>query len=405
MQTAFTEKLLNRKNFFLRHLFLGALLLGLAFLLLNIGTSGHAAAPLRSGQPYAEATKCAESDVIFCEDFNYPQNFYCGPTVDRNNHRWINPGWAQESVDFAYCGGRQINPASSYPTQPSGSPSGGYVWVSNWDSSKGQVGNGSSSGKLRRPGGNYVNGLPPVRDFYVRFQVYWTSNWAWPGDPRTDKYNLGAYPCVDNKILFIYPPEGLDNPTNASYDAGPLTGCGAAYDPISNARFGDALTFRVGTSSDNYKSFPMDVDAGSNPQHMEYAPYQSLILRNPNDQPLLGRIFRFNTNRWYTLEFRYKLGTSGQKNGVIEAWIDGKKIYTASDLETCTSSSPYGDCSGLGALILVAYHNSMDVTKWNGQQVIDNLIISRSYIGSPAGSSTVDATPPAAPTNLTVTAP
>lgn len=351
----------------------------------------QAAAPLRSGQPYAEAELCARPGIIFCEDFNYPNNFYFSGTVTNNNHRWINPGWAQESTDFVGAYGRQINPASQYTAKPNGigallsGSQPDHVWVANWDSSKGQKGAGNSYGKLRLPGSNYVNGLPPAKDFYVRFQIYWTANYAWPGDPKNDKYGWNQDPCIDNKILFIYPPEGLENPTNASYDAGPYTSC-KTYDPISNANFSDALAFRVGTNSDNYKQFPMDSAARSNPQHMEYAPFQSLTLRNPNDTPIFGRIFRFNTNKWYTLEFRYKLSDSGVKNGTIEAWIDGTKIYSASDLETCRSASPYGDCSGLGAFILTAYHNSIDKTQWNGQQVIDNLVISTSYIGPPTGS-------------------
>lgn len=219
----------------------------------------------------------------------------------------------------------------------------------------------------------------------MRFQLYWTSNYAWPGDPKTDKYGYRST-CIDNKILFIFPPEGLGSPASASYDAGPLTACGV-WDNINNARFADALVFRVGDAGDNYKSFPMDSDATNNPQHMEYAPFQSLTLRSPNDTPIFGKIFRFNVDQWYTLEFRYNLSSSGEKNGTVEAWINGTKIYSASDLATCTNAGQYGDCSGLGALIITAYHNSMDTTAWNGQQVIDNLIISASYIGPPDGST------------------
>ena len=339
-------------------------------------------APLRSGQPYAEATKCADPNVIFCEDFNYPADFFCASFIGNNDTRWINPGWAKEVTDYSHCQGRQINPVTNYLAQPAGSPSGGYVWASNWDSTLGTVGTGASQGQLRLPGGNYVNGSAPAQDFYVRFQVYWTPNWVWPGDPKLDKYDYGSNPCIDNKIFFIYPAEGLDSPASASYDAGPFTSCGA-YDPTDNARFADALTFRVGSSDDNYKFFPLCAVCSSSPKHYEYGPFQSLTLHNPNDQPIFGKIFRFNTGRWYTLEFHYKLSTSGLQNGTVEGWVDGMKIYSANDLETCTNTA-YGDCSGLGALILMAYHNSSDPTSWNGQQVFDNLIISRAYIGPPA---------------------
>jgi hypothetical protein len=318
------------------------------------------------------------------------------------NHRWTNPGWIHEETDFVYgCDGRQINLASTYPTKPQGAMGSGSqsdsVWAANWDSSKGVQNNGGSPGMLRLPGGNYANGSAPARDFYVRFQVYWTSNYTWPGDPRNDKYAFGASPCIDNKIIFIGPSEWGLNPTNASYDAGALTSC-AVWDPVSNARYSDALIFRVGTASDNYKTFPMCTQCASNNQHTEYAPYQHpTAFRNPNDTPTFGKIFRFNTNRWYTIEFHYVLSTSGSKNGTIEAWVDGTKIYSASDLATCESVPGNGDCSGVGYVWLGAYHNSSDVTNWSGQQIIDNLIISRSYIGPP-GVGAPNPTP-SAPTN------
>lgn len=371
------------------------------FALLTTSFHVHAGAPARPGQPYAEPICNTDPNIIFCEDFNYPQNFYCAGSVGSNNHRWINPGFAEEMTSWVYgCTGRQINPLGNYPAQPNGSPAGGYVWTANWDPTKGPQANGGSPGKLRQSGSNYVNGSAPAKELYFRFQYYVTPDYKWPGDPKTDKYAYGAYPCFDNKILYLFPPEGLDNPTNAAYDAGLFTACGI-WDNINNARFSDALAVRYGDAGDNYKFFPMNVAANFNPQHMEYAPYQSLTLRNPDDKPIFGTIFRFNTNRWYTVELRYKLGTSaGAKNGTVEVWIDGTKIYSANDLATCGSG--LGDCSGIGAIWLGAYHNGSDVTSWDGQQVIDNLIISRSYIGPPAGGSPPPPKAPAAPSNLSI---
>ncbi|HTU02853.1 MAG TPA: hypothetical protein VMG58_13585, partial [Candidatus Sulfotelmatobacter sp.] len=193
-----------------------------------------AVAPTRAGQPYAEATLCARADVILCEDFDYPGNF----SMSGGNTTWNNP--ALTTKTFAVTGGtaaRQINPASQYPAQPAGSPSGGSVWVANWDPSKGTQGDGATWGVLRAVGGNYVNGLAPGKDIYIRFQYYVTSNYAWPGDPRPDAYGYGssAFP-VDNKILFLYPPEGVNNPTGSAYDAGLYTNF-SVYDPTTNSRF------------------------------------------------------------------------------------------------------------------------------------------------------------------------
>jgi len=92
---------------------------------------------------------------------------------------------------------------------------------------------------------------------------------------------------------------------------------------------------------------------------------------------------------------------AGVANGTIEAWVDGVKIYSASDLPTCGGSPTSEVCGGLGSVDIVAYHNGADTTSWNGQQVIDNLVIATSYIGPPAGGGgSGDTTPPAAPQNL-----
>ena len=359
------------------------LVVGSCCFLLCVGTclTLFGRAPQRSGQPYAEKRLCVDNlDVIFCEDFDYPENFNCTLPVGNGNHRWRNAGWAEEVSDYVWCGGRQINPATDYPQSP-GLPHEGHVWVANWDPSKGDQGDGASWGKLLRDGGaTYANGSPRARDLYVRMQIYWTPDYAWPGDPKTQVYGFSSGDCIDNKILFLYPSEGIANPTNASFDAGPFTACGV-YDAANNAAFADALAFRVGDVSDNYKSAPLCGHCQSIDQFESYGPFESLALRNPSQKPTLGRVFRFNTGRWYTFEFRYKLSDAGQPNGLIEAWIDGTKIYHLANLPTCGSG--LGDCSGIGALYLGAYHNGIDPTTWDGQQVVDNLVISRAYIGPP----------------------
>jgi hypothetical protein len=377
-----------------------------------VGGLAWAQAPLRANQPYAEAAKCADPNVIFCEDFNYPGNFSFVPTAGTSygTATWINPASVLQSSDFTYgAEGRRINPASSYSAKPGGNLASGnqtdHVWVANWDSTKGSVGNATSWAILRNAGGNYVNGQAPLTDFYIRFQFYVTQNYVFPGEPKPDPYNFGTpWPVVDNKILFFYPVGGQTSPTGASYDAGFVNTM--SYVGSQNARYTDSLLVRVGNASDNYKMFPNCWYCSSNPTHTEYTFQNPTVLSNPHDTPVAwngssGKLFRFDRNKWYTLEMRYKLSNpSGAKNGVVEVWVDGTKIYSASDLETCAQAE-VGDCSGLGAIDIVAYHNGADKTVWNGQQVIDNLIVSRSYIGPPDGGS-VAVNPPATPGGLVV---
>ena len=94
---------------------------------LQFASPAYAAAPLRANQPYAEATKCADPNVILCEDFDYPQDHVCGST----SYQWLNPALISGNIWSGFaspdCVGKVIEPASTEPPQPAGSPQGGYV--------------------------------------------------------------------------------------------------------------------------------------------------------------------------------------------------------------------------------------------------------------------------------------
>jgi hypothetical protein len=108
-----------------------------------------------------------------------------------------------------------------------------------------------------------------------------------------------------------------------------------------------------------------------------------------------------NTDRWYTVEFYYQLSSpAGASNGVLRAWIDGTQIYNGTGLVTCNSGQQFGDCSGIGAILLTNYHNVAEVTRLNGQTLYDNLIVSRAQIGVPGGVS--PGVSPGPPSNLTI---
>jgi hypothetical protein len=353
-----------------------------------------AQAPLRPGQSYTEGAKCAQSGVIFCEDFNYPSNFYCGPFgYNSGQYKWYNPGFTSSPTSGVYCQSSSIQPAANFSPQPSGSPPGGYVKMVNLNLG---MADGTDFGCIRgdcdrntSDSGNYANGLPITNDLYFRFQIYFSSDYVWP-----------TY--ADNKILFLY-PDRYTGKTDANVDAGFFLSAGQPFCPSLNRSFNDAINFRVGSNSCGYKTFPADADntnCGFN-EHFEYC-NGVITTTPPNDTPTLGRLFRFNKSRWYTVEFRYKLSSPGVRNGTIEAWINGVKIYSANDLETCGNyGSSQGSCLSISEIFLSSWFNPFSNDKPKGYTLIDNLIISKNYIGPPSGSSLVDATPPAAPTNLT----
>jgi hypothetical protein len=369
-------------------------LLGTVFLLLTISPYTQAAAPPRAGQPYAESICNTDPNIILCEDFDYPVNFPCSG----GKGSWINP--ALKSIpDPAYttCSGRQIDLVSNYPSQPSGSPSGGYVKRSNVANGEGMV-TGCLWGDCQRTtsdnpsGATYKNGTSLSNDLYIRFQIFFSTDYKWP--------------FFDNKIFFLWPNKYVDKPS-ANIDAGMFFSNGT-FCPDLNRNFNDALSFRVGSNSGNFKLYPADANAGGYAEHPEYclgkgygnnSPTVSTTTP-PNDTPHPGTLFRFQKGKWYTVEFRYKLSSPGVSNGTIEAWINGVKVYSDSDLETCGSGD--GSCAAVDEFAQYFWYNAFqEGGGLQGYGLVDNIIISKKYIGPP-GESSGSPTPPSSPASLTV---
>lgn len=356
-------------------------------------------APTRSGQPYAEAQACAKAGVILCEDFNYPQNFTCGPfSYNPGQFQWLNPGLSSTPTDGMYCQGSTYDLASGYLSQPTGSPAGGYVKRVNPASGNGTLSGciwGDCDRNTANTGSTYKNGLPITNDLYFRFQIYFSANYVFPTD-------------LDNKLLFLY-PDRYTSKTDGNFDAG-LFFSNATYCFNVNRVFSDAPDFRVGTNSNSYKQYPADANAGpGHNEHQEYCSGQGFGNNNgtvitttpPNDTPTPGRLFRVNKDRWYTFEMRYKMSGSGQKNGTIEFWVNGIKVYSDSDLETCGNyGSNQGSCSSVAEIFFSNWFNPFGSDSPAGYTLVDNLMISKSYIGPPGGS--VDNQPPNPPTALTL---
>ena len=129
--------------------------IGVLVFLLGGMTDLQAAAPQRSGQPYAVAALCARADVIFCEDYNYPQNFQYYTQYGSTYASWSNPGMVGGNTSGqTWNQGRRINFASTCTPKPNGAlPSGSqpdYVWIANWDPTQGAQGDGSSWAALRQ---------------------------------------------------------------------------------------------------------------------------------------------------------------------------------------------------------------------------------------------------------------
>jgi hypothetical protein len=374
----------------------------------------HSIAPPRSGQPYAESICNTDPNIIFCEDFNYPQNLIVNGTTN-NCCTWVNPGLQTQTTGFTEWRSVFWVPADGYKPKPQGNmPSGSqpdHVYRANWDpnfgSGPGRTGEINLQGTLLEDGTNvYRNGRATNGEFYVRFQVYYPSTYVFPGDPKTNASSFTYGDCIDNKIVYWWPAHTspLFSPTDMAYDAGLFTACGV-FSPTQNATFADALAVRYGNSGGPYKYFPGCSPCQTAPNfYTPYMPFQSLTLRNPNDSKLYKKTFRLNTDTWYTMEVYQKNSDPNQSNGIIRVWIDDVLVYEETAIPTCGSTS-LGSCTDIGVIYVGNYHNPFsDPTPFvasGNYALYDNLIISDAKIGVPRGGNT-DTTPPSAPTNLRI---
>lgn len=396
------------------------------------------------GLEYPESICNTDPNVIMCEPFNMPNVVGCTGNCSPGTTHWYNPACVEDTFGFTYSAGLSHELASAHPAKPQGAmPSGAIpdsVWRTDWgdwvggpSSQDAFDGHAATNCILRRPGGAYVNGFQPVagQRIHIRMQHYFDADYVWSGGQgrtnKPDHYGF-AYDgingnCVDTKILAMYGPVNgtAFDPTNMGYDANLSTQCGGfrtnaeqgATGTNGGFRFADALQVRFGTVSCEFKAFPfVSADFSGTPgcaRHGEYK-YANITTfgADPNETPSActvqyncenPRIFRFNRGVWYTIEVAYIMpSTTGGADGGIEVWIDGTRIYSVNDLATCGSGGIASDCLGVGILSLLNYHNTnvdgtgtsscgrWDCTPWRGGTVIDNLIMSTSYIGPPGGA-------------------
>jgi hypothetical protein len=349
MRTIFTAKCWNNRRILLSLLFA-------TLVILVIGLSGEAAAPSRA-IPYVESICNTSPDVFFCEDFegkdivNYGSN-NCQST-------WGNPALQQKDICWAGGGSLQVN-TSLIP----GFSSSNKVWRVTKSKSFTDVvtgintgtGNGTIAGWLK----STILGSA-TQEWYTRIQVRFSSDHSWPAD-------------LDFKMFFALPSQFVD-PPSAAYEAGMYfhqdfwcSGSGA---------FNDVPVIRY---SSNFRQFPYQ---------NEYCPPLS-----PGQAPDGTHAPRIQKERWYTLEYHVKLAPDD--TGILELWVDGIKAYSTRRI-TCANG-----CPNMGYIMIMGWMNSADPQ--SGYYEIDNVVMSRRYIGPPGGGSLADKTPPAAPTGLTVTA-
>jgi hypothetical protein len=293
--------------------------------------------------------------VFFCEDFeggdliNYGSN-NCSST-------WDNPAIQQKDICWAGGGSHQYA-TNAVP----GFGSTNKVWRITKSQSFTDVVTGINTGTGN---GTIAGWLKPTimgtgaQEWYTRIQVWFSSDHKWPAN-------------YDFKMFFALPRQFVD-PPSAAYEAGMYFH--QDFWCSGSGNFNDIPLIRY---SSNFRQFPYQ---------NEYCPPLS-----PGQPPDGAHAPRIQKGRWYTLEYHVKLSSSN--TGMLELWVDGVKAYSTNRV-TC-----HNGCVDMGYIMIMGWMNSADAQA--GYYEIDNVVISRRYIGPPGTTQPPSASPLSPPTNLSI---
>ena len=112
-------------------------------------------------------------------------------------------------------------------------------------------------------------------------------------------------------------------------------------------------------------------------QSGQYGDILSWLDRSPNG--LLKR------GRWYSIETQLKMNTrdgtnvqgqSGSNDGIMRGWVDGRLVYERTDIRFTDM-----DYIGIEDADLGLYYGGPGNTPWDQHIAIDNVVVSKSYIG------------------------
>ncbi|MDA7887811.1 hypothetical protein N9A86_00320 [Akkermansiaceae bacterium] len=81
-------------------------------------------------------------------------------------------------------------------------------------------------------------------------------------------------------------------------------------------------------------------------------------------------------NRWYCIEQQVRLNTIGKSDGILRAWIDGKLAFDKTDVQMRKTEK-----LKIENIWINLYHGGKSPATSHDQLFIDNLVISRKYIG------------------------
>ncbi len=81
-------------------------------------------------------------------------------------------------------------------------------------------------------------------------------------------------------------------------------------------------------------------------------------------------------NRWYSIEQYLKMNTSGKKDGILRAWVDGRPAFEKTDIRF-----RHVDKLKIEQIWMNVYHGGTKPSPYDQHCFIDNVVIAKNYIG------------------------
>ena len=112
--------------------------------------------------------------------------------------------------------------------------------------------------------------------------------------------------------------------------------------------------------------------------HMPIGQYIYEVDRSKygNTIPWGNKLSAIKPGQWYSIEQRMKLNTPGQKNGILEAWIDGIKVFSKTDVEVRRTPT-----LKIEKIWFNFYFGGVAKPVHNYNLYLDNIVIASEYIG------------------------
>lgn len=158
---------------------------------------------------------------------------------------------------------------------------------------------------------------------------------------------------------------------------------------FANSNWAQAMIAHIWAEGDSNAYLGLDPATGIDSQG-------NLVTTQWNDFPnlrwlgLRAGVTRIDPGRWYCLESRVRLNTSGSSDGVFQFWIDGNLEASRTDLNWVGTWAQYG----INALMLETYWNTGSTR--DQDRYFDAFVVSTKRIGC------LDSNRPNPPTNLQI---